>query len=210
MFRLLNYCHLASLIRRYLISLTDAHNAKGQITDRTYQESVLFEAGCSMCGGCYHVSNLEPTLYISRVSTHLPYLPEFALFAAFSSLISVWRRFMVLLTRTERRRKTSGSSMSFSLRTDTFSTRLRSSFARYLQKGMRSVDCLCQIMIIQTTSPMHADTFKNSLNHHLKLIHGRKQSPRPYCFSLNDVIVSVVVCTIRVGSNRRTQRQSLI
>ena len=116
--------------------------------DRTYQESVLFEAGCSMCGGCYHVSNLEPTLYISRVSTHLPsYLPEFALFAAFSSLISVWRRFMVLLTRTERRRKTSGSSMSFSFRTDTFSTRLRSSFARYLQNGIRLGDCSHLVII---------------------------------------------------------------
>ena len=58
-----------------------------------------------------------------------------ALLAAFSSLISVCSRFMVLLTRTERRRKTSGSSMSFSFRTETFRIRFLSSLALYLENG---------------------------------------------------------------------------
>ena len=48
-------------------------------------------------------------------------LPMLALLAAFSLLILIWRFFMALLTRTKRRRTSSGSSMASYFLSEAFS-----------------------------------------------------------------------------------------
>ena len=73
------------------------------------------------------------------------------LFAAFSFLMSLFRCLTVLLTRTDRRRNSSGSRISFCVRSDVVSMHLLSSLAlcclEVEPRSEKGAECVCRAIL---------------------------------------------------------------